>query len=288
MNSKQINCTGAAPQASAETLQDLVQAWPDAGWVPMRRDGSKASALKWAAGPPDLDAVHRCVARGAGLQFMPSWAGLLVIDSDYCKRHFMGDPGTAADAVAADAFAVFHEPLSECRTPGGGWHGYWPCRIKARSRSLKRDGEQVGDLISKAHLATVHDPRALDAALRYRDEMAELQQADLWNFLELFDDPPSAQVARGLEAKRRRANWPEREHWNPAVSDWRTAFPGLRKNGAGLIGGCPVCGDGSTRSRFKVSADGKAYCHNCDPKGAAYSGWIQRVEAIAGFRRVAA
>ena len=101
----------------------LVEAWPDAGWIPADPSG-KRSWCRWEDSPPYLDTVRRHLDKGAALQIMPAPNGLLVIDSDYPKTRPMVEPGSETDVVAEAAFAIFCEPLAECRTPGGGWHGY--------------------------------------------------------------------------------------------------------------------------------------------------------------------
>ena len=64
--------------------------------------------------------------------------------------------------------------------------------------------------------------------------------------------------------------------------DWAQALPELRRSGAELHGPCPACGG---TDRFRVHADGRAYCRQCCPDGSPASiEALRGIEAAAGLR----
>lgn len=64
--------------------------------------------------------------------------------------------------------------------------------------------------------------------------------------------------------------------------DWAAAVPNLRRVGAELVGPCPSCGG---EDRFRIAANGKAFCRRCCPDGSSASMTaLRRIEEIVGFK----
>ena len=233
---------------------------PNGHWIP--EDYDNIDEPRWYAIPPlPIDLFERHLQSNGTFAACPGFWRMAIVDVD------KGCPETTIAYLSTP-------PIHRCQTPRGHHLFYATHGADAMKNWSARTGrvtdDETGDLIWEGEIpairryAKIHSPNDFLTAANMR-AMETHPIIDLPTKLNVGYAEPKKSLLIGFVASE---NAEEIDSQVEKIA----AHYGMRKNGGRYVGGCPLCGEGDSATRFQVTAGyykPLLICRSCSPEGLA-------------------